>query len=337
MSNEDDWPQAEILRKLPATANLNMKYDTDSLRNDLSQVVDASWSGPRAYSGQGLEGQVTASDWTSLSLRSIGGDYTRTDPGGPSLAEFAGTKWLEYCPYIASIIESFPARLRSVRLMSLGPGAESPWHLDTKIGLPWGKLRLHIPITVPDGAELLVQDETHRWQPGGLYYADFSRMHKVRNTSDTARVHLVLDSHVSPEVMVLFPEEFLSDSVKSEVVQGDNSESTPVILTGDGQARIRFQMPRSFLAYDQPNDGFLSELAEASAEVREDGGAIFLYVDGERKFELIPVGDGEMRIAGWTRERTIRPTRTDDGSTSVELTVRTGGSSWSRQLMATGD
>lgn len=324
------------MRELPATAQLSSTYDSDALRQDLSKLVDATWSGPRAYSGAGLEGQVTGSDWTSLPLRSVNGDASRSDPGGPGLSEFANTKWLDPCPYISDVLDSLPAPLRAVRLMQLGPGAESPWHLDTKIGLPWGKLRLHIPIIVPEGAELLVQDESHRWSPGGLFYADFSRLHKVRNSSDYARVHLVIDSHVTPKIMELFPKGFQAVEVKAATLYAQPVRPPEAGCDAIGNTNLDFELPQAFLSYEEPNDRYLEEQDRVPASIGISGGRVYLSVDGEKRFLLEYVGDGEFRYAGWTGERGVRVVTRTDGLRLIELLVRSGPASRSLAVVPRG-
>src|SRR4051794_22168287 len=138
MSDFEPWPQAEVLRLLPPVARLSLDFDPTELLADLSVLRERPWTQPRIYSGEGVGRDATKLDWRSLPLRSIGGDDGRTDPGGPALQEFADTGWLAKAPYLASVLSKIPAPLRCVRLMALGPGAESPFHSDTKCGLPWG-------------------------------------------------------------------------------------------------------------------------------------------------------------------------------------------------------
>jgi Aspartyl/Asparaginyl beta-hydroxylase len=89
--------------------------------------------------------------WKGISLRSQGGSYTRTDPGGPGLDHFADSIALGRTPYFREVINALKCDKRSVRLLSLPAGAEIGTHVDPYHGLKFGQLRLHCPIlTHPD-------------------------------------------------------------------------------------------------------------------------------------------------------------------------------------------
>src|SRR5436190_11288674 len=145
MPSIDPWPLTPVLAQLPAVARLNRDFEAERLRSDLD-ATDGRWADIKIMTGAGVGAPITDNDWRSIPLRSIGGDLGRTDPGGPDLIGFADTPLLDRMPNLQAVLSAIPGEIRSVRLMALGPGVSSPLHSDTKLGLPWGLVRLHVPI-----------------------------------------------------------------------------------------------------------------------------------------------------------------------------------------------
>src|SRR5256885_2699668 len=158
MSAVDPWPQAPMLADLPPTAQLPLRFAPARLQAELRQLRAIRWNEIRIVSGDGLGDYATALDWRAIPLRSIGGDGDRGDAGGPGLRDFADTPWLARLPYFAEVLAAIPSSVTSARLMALGPGARTPVHSDTKLGLPWGTVRLHVPIIVVPEATLTIAD-----------------------------------------------------------------------------------------------------------------------------------------------------------------------------------
>lgn len=179
--------------------------DADRLADELAAVTSHAWNVQRTHTFGGQVGQPAPIDWRVLPLRSLGGDADRTDPGGPGPQPFAPTRWLDHLPYLARLLDAIPAPLNAVRLMALGPGAVSAAHCDPKYRLDRDLTRLHIPIVTTPDAVLVLDGVDHCWQPGTLWYGDFSREHLVRNTSDATRVHVVIDVLLTAELASWFP------------------------------------------------------------------------------------------------------------------------------------
>ncbi|MFE7776532.1 aspartyl/asparaginyl beta-hydroxylase domain-containing protein [Streptomyces sp. NPDC057445] len=321
MSELEPWPQAPILASLPATARLTPRFETDGLLADLQALRSTEWLPPQIISGDGLRPGVKV-DWRKLPLRSIGGDPERSDPGGPSLEEFADTPWLGKAPNFTRLLRRIPAPLRCVRLQSLGPGAASPLHNDTKYGLPWGIVRLHVPLITTPGATLTIEQDVHCWQPGEFWYADFTRPHLVSNSDDVTRVHLVIDCEPTPELLELFPAEFRTREVLDHTLL-----SLPVIPVSSADLesyRCAFRLPDSFAEFDEAEGVFLDSPRSRTATVGGSDGQLVLSLDGEPAFKLLHLGAGEFRFAGWTTERTIQFTRDAYGKPSVTLRSRVG-------------
>ncbi|MFI9811223.1 aspartyl/asparaginyl beta-hydroxylase domain-containing protein [Saccharothrix variisporea] len=327
MQAVDPWPAAPVLAQLPPVARLAAAFDSDALREDLASIDAGTWSAINIMTGDGVGLPSTTLDWRTIPLRSIGGAADRTDPGGPELADFADTPWLDRLPAFREVLAAIPGPLRSARLMALGPGAESPLHSDTKVGLPWGTVRLHVPVRTLPEAILVLDGETYCWEPGGLWYADFTRAHLVRNTGAERRIHLVVDVVVTDDLLALFPPVFREPSNRAGYLVQQRFGDTAV---DDPSPVCAFEAPRSFLSFEAADGAHLDDDQLVPMSVEDVDGALVLVADRKPRFRLLPVGDGEFRFAGWTRERTV-----EIGDDHVTLHTRKGGSEiWSRRVPA---
>jgi hypothetical protein len=319
MSAVDPWPQAPMLADLPPTAQLALRFDPARLQAELRQLQAIRWNDIRVVSGDGLGDYATALDWRAIPLRSIGGDGDRGDAGGPGLRDFADTPWLARLPYLAEVLAAIPSSIASARLMALGPGARTPMHSDTKVGLPWGTVRLHVPIIVVPEATLTIVDECHCWPQGTVWYADFTRGHRVENSGSRTRVHLVIDACVTPRLLALFPAAFRAPAAQ----QGSLFEPPPAELDNDRLDTLRcaFDMPESFCDWEAPDETFLHDRRMARTVVDRYENGLALYLGGEPVFGLVHIGGDEFRFAGWTAERTVQ---ISPGATEVALRTRVG-------------
>lgn len=281
----------------PATVPLTARFDVEPLAAEVRRLRERAWKAQRPYGQDGLMA-TTAADWTILSLRAPGGDPSRTDPGGAGLVPFADTPHLAGRPALRAVLAAIPAPLRSVRLMALGPGAESPEHRDSKVGLPYGTLRLHVPIVTNPEAVVIIEGKKHHWDAGRLWYGDFSRRHLVRNSGDEARVHLVIDVLVTPELLELFPAE-----ARTLLPIADALFARPAVpLPDPALFRSRFMLPAAFREWSEDE---VSAAPDTPAEVRAVDGRLVLDVAGEPAFALVHLGAGEFRLEGWSEERTL--------------------------------
>jgi hypothetical protein len=306
---------------LPNTARLSPSYDVDRLVADLELLDATEWRQQQLYTDSGL-GAVANFDWKVLSLRSIGGDPARTDPGGPGLAGYRYTGRLQSTPYFAEILAAIPAPLRAVRLMLLGPGAATRVHHETKYGFPWGTLRLHIPLTTSPGAVLRFGDEVYQWQPGEFWFGNFCRSHKVQSAGPGNRVHMVIDTLVTPELAALFPAD-----VRAILDCHAPLFARPTVpmRTDDaaGYRSIAFAMPASFANWEESDGEFLQPQPTVLATVDVHDSRLVLALDGEPTFSLEHIGNGEFRFAGWSEERTVQ-LRPDGEAGTVTLRSRQG-------------
>jgi hypothetical protein len=255
-------------------------------------------------------------DWKILSLRSIGGDADRTDPGGAGMVGFADTPLLDGCPALREVLRAIPAPLRSARLMALGPGTRVHTHRDGKCGLPWGRLRLHVPIITHERALTVLDDHEWHWPAGELWYGDFNRLHHVRNEGTTTRVHLVVDTLVTPELLEFFPEEFRRALPYADIIFA----RAPVPLREWELPALcrRFAVPAAFADWSEEDEH--DGEPDLPAEIVIDGDRLVLSIAGGQRLALVHLGGGEFRLDGWSDELLLR--LDSDGTT--DLRIRTG-------------
>ncbi|MFH8492082.1 aspartyl/asparaginyl beta-hydroxylase domain-containing protein [Streptomyces longisporoflavus] len=311
--------ESSSLENLPATVMLRNDLDTDRLAADLAELSGSEfWALQRSFE-DGAVGEESDVDWKVLSLRAPGGDLTRTDPGGPGRDGFADTPLMAKAPYLRQVLSELGTELRSVRLMALAPGVSVEEHSDTPLGLPYGYVRLHIPLVTNPGAVMVLDGVEQRWQPGTLWYADFERPHSLRNTGERTRIHLVADCATNDSLLSLFP-----DSFRAQLPASDIAYYRPVLpLTPRELAEFScgFAVPFSFMEWGEPVvDDQDSDLA---AEVIAEGEGLVLRVEGRAPVELLHLGAGEFRLLGWSEERLLRLDLFDENP-RVELSTRRG-------------
>ncbi|MER7043649.1 aspartyl/asparaginyl beta-hydroxylase domain-containing protein [Streptomyces jumonjinensis] len=307
-------------------AQLSPVFDSGRLAAELAAVTAHTWNVQRTHTYGGQVGLPAAIDWRVLPLRSLGGDPERTDPGGPGPQPFAPTRWLSQLPYLAQILDSVPAPLNAVRLMALGPGAVSDSHRDPKYRLDRGIVRLHIPVVTDPAAVLVLDGVEHCWQPGTLWYGDFSREHLVRNASQTVtRVHAVIDALLTADLAAWFPDSWQDLLTHGEVLLNRTGPATAPAWSGG--LPYEALLPSGFADFDAPAplDGSLIP----ARIYRADDGILALTIAG-RVFALAPADDtGEFRFSGWSEQRTLQP-----DSSGLTLRVRRGRALADRHVAA---
>jgi hypothetical protein len=286
---------------LPGAVPLRRTYDAERLATEVRSLQHAPWRAQRAFGQDGVISE-TELDWRILSLRSLGGDAHRTDPGGAGMAAFADTAHLSRAPYLAEVLASIPAPLRSVRLMALGPGVRVHEHRDGKCGFPWGAMRLHVPVITNPGAVVVIGGAERHWEAGRLWFGDFDRLHYVRNSGRQPRIHLVIDCMVTLELLELFPGEYIDRLPRRDVLVA--RPAVPLGRTDRDALRCTVAMPAAFPEWSEEKqpDEAAPDVA-ASVDVMDD--RLVLLADAEPLFSLVHIGTGEFRFEGWTEERTL--------------------------------
>ncbi|MFF4266277.1 aspartyl/asparaginyl beta-hydroxylase domain-containing protein [Streptomyces virginiae] len=285
---------------LPPAVPMNFTVDAARLAEEAAGLTGLTWLPNRPVSQNGLGAEDTF-DWKIIPLRGPSGSLARTDPGGAGLEDHLDTPAMARTPYHAEVLARIPAPLHSVRLMALGPGAETHEHRDGRTNFPWGSLRLHIPIVTQPGAELVVGGETHHWEAGQLWYADFDRLHIARNHSSRRRIHLVIDCAPTPELMALFPDSYRAQLPWSEVLFA--RPEIPLGSVEQDALRCTVEVPATFPDWSDDSDS--DPAGSLPGRIDLVDGRLALFVDGAPRFGLVHIGNAEFRLQGWTDERTV--------------------------------
>ncbi|MGJ8725279.1 MAG: aspartyl/asparaginyl beta-hydroxylase domain-containing protein [Roseibacillus sp.] len=180
---------------LPDRLKLTLQFSPKKMQDDLALLEDSDWIAH--FVTQNYEG-----DWDVLPLR---GPAHAQHPvmmaySDPTCEDFADTPFLATCPYLQTVLKSFPFELSSVRLMSLSPGSQIKEHCDHDLSLEDGTIRLHVPIHTNPQVEFLLNDTAVTMHEGECWYLRLSEPHAVSNGGKARRVHLVIDANVTPEV-----------------------------------------------------------------------------------------------------------------------------------------
>jgi hypothetical protein len=229
---------------------------------------------------------------------------------------FADTPLLEHCPAIAEVLRAIPAPLRSARLMALGPGTRVHTHRDSKCGLPWGKLRLHVPVITHERALTVLDGRQWHWEAGQLWYGDFNRPHHVSNEGSITRIHLVIDSLVTPALVALFPAEFRRGLPYTDIIFV--REPVPLQQWELPALCRRFALPAAFADWAEEDD-HVGE-PDLPAEITTAGDRLVLEISGTQRLALVHLGNAEFRLEGWSDERSLS---LDPSGTTV-LRIRAG-------------
>ncbi|MGW7435560.1 aspartyl/asparaginyl beta-hydroxylase domain-containing protein [Streptomyces sp. NPDC054849] len=292
--------------RLPDVVRLLPKPDPEQLQRELFSLGERF--SPQATFDAGTIIENEYEGWRVLSLRGPDGDPGRTDAGGPGLADYADTPFMAKVPYTASVLAGLGPALRSVRYMSMEPGAAVGVHTDYPYGLPVGWARLHMPITTNDQAVIVIDGAEQRWQPGELWYANFGLPHHLYNRGDQPRVHLVIDCFCDPGLLNLFPDEYRAILDPADVMlRAERKPTVPDELTslvGPLPVPAAFLLPYA----DPPSAAEWSDPArpDAAGELVVRDGRLILVAEDEPDAVLEHIGDNEFRYQCWSEERTVR-------------------------------
>jgi hypothetical protein len=153
-------------------------FDVEPLTTEVSELPDSAWITHPA----GLKGN------SAVPLISRDGGMNDDFHGAMS-----ATPWLRRCHYLQQAMASFGEVLGRSRLMKLSAGAEVVAHVD--FNYHWyTRVRIHVPIITNRRVEFHCGGESLHMQPGECWIFNSWRRHRVANTSDRDRVHLVIDA-----------------------------------------------------------------------------------------------------------------------------------------------
>jgi hypothetical protein len=199
------------------TDRFPMKFDVERMRTELRLLENFEWVSH-------YDRTVTDGSWTAIPL--VSRDGSVTGPDSQKVGRFGHhqrTAILHQLPYFSEIIDAFKCPLGRVRISKLPPGKIIGAHRDIgpeASNIACKQVRMHIPIITNERVTFMVGGQRLKMMPGRLYYADFTKVHSVRNDGDEARVHLIIDARVNDFLREIFPEFTLGERMESMLLSG---------------------------------------------------------------------------------------------------------------------
>ena len=204
------WPfDPEIFYHLDLVPyiDLNIKFDAKKLYEEAFKARDY-FVVHRDYD------QSSGNDygkWKSLGLRSLFGDYTKTQYHTSYSYEgdtqYLNTIFAELCPETMSFLNTITdvSKCERVRFMMLEPGASINVHRDSKDRDV--SLAVNISLNMPEGCEFFAQlnpdgssnDHTVKLpfkNDGSVLLFNNAKYHRVINNSDVPRIHIIFHGPV---------------------------------------------------------------------------------------------------------------------------------------------
>ena len=150
-------------------------------------------------------------------------------------------------------------------------------------------------------------------------------MHHVRNEGSTTRIHLVIDSLVTPALVALFPAEFRRSLPYVDIIFA--REPVPLQEWELPALHRRFALPAAFADWSEEDDH--AGEPDLAAEITTDSDRLVMEISNGQRLALVHLGSAEFRLQGWCDERSLR---LDSDGTTV-LRIRTGRTEreWRRQ------
>jgi quercetin dioxygenase-like cupin family protein len=190
------------------TCRLGSVLDLERLEHDLERLRELPF---------GIQpGRYHAGCWRGVALWSLDGDHRRLDAGTLRDRRFIQTPAALAAPYMTEMVDALAEHKRAVRVMQLPPGGRIERHRDPELTFANRVVRLHVPIVTDPTVEFVVGGQHCHWQPGELWYADFTEPHWVFNRSSVTRVHLVMDLWLDGKLRQLFPRPFVEQRTREQ-------------------------------------------------------------------------------------------------------------------------
>jgi hypothetical protein len=279
-------PQNDQLNNLKwaskVAIKLPMEFDASRLQEDLKTVEKLQRvSQPGPYHN---------GEWAGVSLYSSGGISTKASPG-PGFEPFQETDVLKKTPYFKEVLDGLLCPKLAVRLLWLPPEGKIGQHSDGIIGFNSGFLRLHIPVVTHPDVIFLISNQRCSWQPGELWYGDFSQVHSVENKSQIERAHIVLDVEINDFILGLFPPDFIQAKRATGI-----SMRKPILDYSQEELKqyeCDFKMPKDKLPI-QPG----KQTPTDDASIRLIDNRLAFVVNGKPELSLQPISKTAFSFAG---------------------------------------
>jgi hypothetical protein len=295
----------------PVAICLRRDYDVELLERDLRSL--------RGIERLPQPGPYHKGEWTGIALHSMGGTQS-TFPSAAGVGSYQECAELQRAPYYKQILDELRCPKEVVRILFLPPGGHIKEHFDFHTSFQFGLLRLHLPIVTHPDVVFVIGGRRVSWNPGELWFGDFSRIHSVRNDSPIVRAHLVIDVQINEFVLSMFPQSY----VERRRPAGISIARQPM---SSSEADLRrfvcdFRIPGQVMPMFVIGKRLASLAKGANAAVRLIDGRLTVLIDGAPAFHLEPIGDELFGISGLPRGMTLRFNSTGSGVREVTLQMK---------------
>jgi len=273
---------------------LTKSFDPQALDAAYAVIRQEVTGIPAGYPGEGHEG------WTAICLHS---------------ASSGASPVLDKAPYLRDLLSGLRLRLRLARLLRLEPGGVIREHSDAFLSKRI--VRLHVPIVTNSGVEFYIGGQRCTWQPGELWYGDFSLPHHGVNKGDTARIHLVLDVTADENLLKLFPAGQLPASLAELEPAGAERELDQRVLE---RFAFDFTLPAGF---SLPGTGFDELDTALDGCVRLVDNELCIFINEQPMLKAVPVSEDTVDLLGLGPEARLQYTFNGDAVRSVTLNFGT--------------
>jgi len=195
------WQLYTRMNSVELTAQLAAAYPVEELQAELEELL-------ANFAPQDQFGQYHRGGWSGIALNAIDGDALRDDDDFEKT--LTKTPAIKFAPTMERIIDALPSEKRRVRILQLAPGKQIFWHRDFWHSVDSKIIRLHIPIVTSPKVGFQIGHQDCIWQPGELWYGDFTFPHRLQNAGNEARIHLVIDLHNDAALRALLPESLVN-------------------------------------------------------------------------------------------------------------------------------
>lgn len=175
---------------MSAAVKLPFSFDRARLKSALAKIEEREWT-PH-FNTHYYEGE-----WSGVALRSTNASPSLLYPEPKKTVTYSDTPLLERCGYFREVLSTFRCSLEAVRLLRLGAGAQIREHRDFNLGVRYGVVRFHVPIQSSAEIKFFLDHERILMQEGECWYLDLTLPHRVENSSEVDRIHLVIDCVVN--------------------------------------------------------------------------------------------------------------------------------------------
>ena len=269
--------------EIPNIVRLVHTFDPRLLQDDVPRILASVASEPAGG------GAVEHRDWSSIAL------YPTRSQVVHSRRRLIESELLQIAPAIHAALATLRCSIQRVRLQSLGPGGVIAEHSDSLLGFSAGLIRIHIPVVTNPAVYFYIDGERCLWQPGELWYGNFSRPHRGENRGDEIRRHLVVDVYVDDLTAALFPME-LRARIR-ELLQAEMREAQSA---GEQQYAFQFLLPAGM---ELPG---IALSRAVLGQVSRIGKQFMLLLDHEPQLLLQPLTAASLSIIGLGTPAVIR-------------------------------